>query len=374
MAPSTHHFYGQTYYLTMDLSYPEFKSQSVRMPQYGRGGYYKARQSTGRSRGQTSTKLRRDAVQNTSQEGLDPASNDTTAHDEGQGDGDAAVDMAENTASQRQDKGKGIDLGTPQPHLLEAEGMDEDGPESVQILELHSQNPIISYRGRIFEGDWSEIIGTEAIFTRHDPDTPLPALRNLADGIDLLGASAAKITTKEKFVQLRQPDEPDSLADIKKEWNIRIPVGRDNKAKEKAAQARFLENLIAVKMKKGETDHVTVYAKPPEGGTGSLSKTAEVKTRGRRKPTEKPRGPRAAKRARTQPRWDHEVESTAEGSMAGEGSLSTPTPIRWADLITLGGMDDDQAGRLREGVEARESDSAAPDASERPGDDSNMTS
>ena len=40
--------------------------------------------------------------------------------------------------------------------------------EKVQIMELHSPNPVISYKGRVYEGQWSQNVGTELLLTRHD--------------------------------------------------------------------------------------------------------------------------------------------------------------------------------------------------------------
>ncbi|KAK2681154.1 Transcription factor TFIIIC, triple barrel domain [Fusarium oxysporum f. sp. vasinfectum] len=177
----------ETYYLTVDLSFPEFKDRQPRAPHHSRGG--------------------------------------------GEPEDDTRDDV---------DKTRGEN-------------------ENIQILELHSEKPVISYKGRTFEGSWAEVIGTEAIFATRDSDRPLPALRHLDGNIDFLGACASRIATKETVVKPKIIRE-DPLAAIREEWNIRIPVGKDRSG-ERAEQTRFLENLMAIKKRNKEKDQVTAKKK-----------------------------------------------------------------------------------------------------------------
>lgn len=138
-----------------------------------------------------------------------------------------------------------------------------DDPEpqtlhDIQILDLHSDRPYISYRGKVFEGEWAEVMGTEFILAQHEHGGSLPVLRQLTQDVDLFAASSSRITTKEKIPKSKDVDD-DDLADIKDEWNIKVPVGKD-KTGERARQARFLESLMALKKKKGQEDQVTVFA------------------------------------------------------------------------------------------------------------------
>ncbi|KAK3493567.1 hypothetical protein B0T13DRAFT_312836 [Neurospora crassa] len=148
--------------------------------------------------------------------------------------------------------------------------------ETIQILDLHSKEPMVSYRNHIFQGSWSENIGTEMIFTPHDADTPLPALRKLCDGkLDLLAASATRINFKEVRLESKQMAEQNSnnltkqLSSITAWGNDDIPerykrpdgvyvhIGGD-KTGQRQPQAHFLEDLIMLKRKLGETDSVTI--------------------------------------------------------------------------------------------------------------------
>ncbi|KAK1777042.1 hypothetical protein QBC45DRAFT_417646 [Copromyces sp. CBS 386.78] len=152
--------------------------------------------------------------------------------------------------------------------------------DTIQILDLHSKEPMVSYRNHIFQGAWSENIGTEMIFTPHDPDSPLPALRNLSETgnhgkLDLLAASATRINFKEVRLESKQLAEQNSnnltkqISSITAWGNDDIPerykradgvyvhIGGD-KTGQRQPQAHFLEDLIMLKRKLGETDSVTI--------------------------------------------------------------------------------------------------------------------
>ena len=229
-----------------------------------------------------------------------------------------------------------------------------DETEDIQILELHSAHPIISYKGRTFEGSWAEVVGSEAIFTSRDNENPLPALRHLEGNVDFLGACASRIATKETIGKPNIIRE-DPLAAIREEWNIRIPVGKDRSG-ERAQQTRFLENLMALKKRKGETDQVTVWAKDGEGQNFKDNRDPDYKPRRRRRLLNEDGEEVVPKRERRRPSGRRGGRprlrtglSRGRGSEAGpaslgqytardlegsymEGNLSTPTPSRWNEL------------------------------------------
>lgn len=165
--------------------------------------------------------------------------------------------------------------------------------EEIQILDLHSEEPVVSYRNHIFCGRWSENIGTEMIFAEHDDKAPLPALRRLNQNIDLLAASAARINFQEATLRPRDDTAmPDRvllgngqyLEDIperyKRNGGIYVHIGGD-KTGQRQPQAHFLEDLIALKRKRGETDEVTIQ--PLETRQNKLMVEDEEEERRRRK-------------------------------------------------------------------------------------------
>ncbi|KAJ6440314.1 transcription factor TFIIIC, tau55-related protein [Purpureocillium lavendulum] len=347
----------ETYYLALDLSYPEFKERTAKVAHHSRGGYYK--NWLDQTAAGPSVQITREQSNRGNGFGDDESNDEAEAEgendaedDDGGRDDEMPVDP-----QLRADKGKGVDTGDRAPDTSKSKGREgskgHDGGEdenaeedSIQILDLHSRNPVISYRGRVFEGEWAEVIGTETILAKHDKSRPLPALRNLPDDIDILGACSSRIMTTEKVPKPKAPEE-DELAAIREEWNIRIPPGKD-KSGERAHQIRFLENLIALKKKRGDQDQVTVYAVDGEGKDWNDRKGPDYKPRTRRKPLKAEgdiqeddngqestrkrgrrresgsRGARASRRGR--------AGSRSTGNTHGTSVLSTPTPSHWDSL------------------------------------------
>ncbi|RWA07498.1 hypothetical protein EKO27_g7619 [Xylaria grammica] len=235
------------------------------------------------------------------------------------------------------------------------DGEEEDGTaqERVQILELHSENPIISYKGRVFSGQWCENTTTEFLLTRHDKDAPLPVLRHLDDGVDLLAASSSRINVTEQKFQPKVNERERQRASAHLPQTIIPPV--DPKAsQERIDQRNFLADLIALKRRRGETDDVTVIARSMQG---KLAKTKakgkhrrgrwahsnklypvrglEERSRrgGRRKGSGRARGKWALFPLEEPSKDSASIASSVMDSPAdGESGISTPTPSRWDDL------------------------------------------
>ena len=262
--------------------------------------------------------------------------------------------------------------------------------EDIQILELHSKDPVVSYRNHVFRGTWAENIGTEMIFTKQTSEAPLPTIRDLGRNIHLLATSSARINfkevtliAKEKFEAVNQTETMDSYDkedDIperyKRNGGVYVHIGGD-KSGQRQPQAHFLEDLIALKRKRGETDEVTVQPletkqnklmvddveeerrrrklqadyernlrwRTQRNGDSDFLSTIEdqyiarqrthdgqstaVKPRKRGGPGSRPRIRRAPLvRRQSPPRAPAVPQQNRE---PGEG-LSTPTPARWDDL------------------------------------------
>jgi hypothetical protein len=226
--------------------------------------------------------------------------------------------------------------------------------EKIQILELHSNNPIISYRGRVFEGQWAKNIGTEILLAKRDEHRPLPSLQTLDGDVDMLAASWSRILTEERKMKPKVKDEEqeeDQYSKLREEHGISIPVGID-KSGEKAQQARFLENLMALKLKKGEADKVTVYAKGAITREPRGESDRGTRTRNRRVAV----ASSMARSSTTGNRAQHGRHVPAEyRGMAGHGSgnsepliidpaLSkiTPQQLRGPEVVSPNDMDPDE--------------------------------
>ena len=263
--------------------------------------------------------------------------------------------------------------------------------EEIQILELHSKDPVVLYRNHVFRGTWAENIGTEMIFTKQTPEAPLPAICDLGRNIHLLATSSARINfkevtliAKEKFEASNQTETMDSYDkedDIperyKRNGGIYVHIGGD-KSGQRQPQAHFLEDLIALKRKRGEMDEVTIQPletkqnklmvddveeerrrqklqvdyernlrwRALRKGDTDFSSTIEdqyitrqrthegepttVKPRKRGGPGSRPRIRRAPLIRRQSPPREPQVPQQNRDPVGEE--LSTPTPGRWDDL------------------------------------------
>jgi hypothetical protein len=137
--------------------------------------------------------------------------------------------------------------------------------EKIQILELHSENPIVMYKGHTFSCNWTENIGTELLFTARDADNPQPTLRSLHHGVDLLAASSARLTSTDAtllpkpktHVLTKDAYSPQGKPSPQAMFNVPVGHGAGQARKD---QAHFLQRMQEAKFRKGETDEVTIFA------------------------------------------------------------------------------------------------------------------
>jgi TFIIIC subunit triple barrel domain len=240
----------------------------------GRHGYHQIMMGAG-SKGKSKD---RDSDEGDLDEPEVEPQDDDGAPSEGGDDNEQGRDIE---AEQEADQGKDLDS------LDSAEDYGE-----IQILDLHSKTPYFSYRGKVFAGHWAKNLGTEMLFAKHDEEPSLPSLKTLEGGVDILGACWSRmLTTEKKLIPRERQEEVDDvgeleeeLARIREQHGIQINVLRD-KTGERREQARFLENLQALKRKKGETDEVTVVAISAQSrGAGGDGDPKQPRRRQRRQP------------------------------------------------------------------------------------------
>ncbi|KAI1808206.1 hypothetical protein F4811DRAFT_549295 [Daldinia bambusicola] len=222
----------------------------------------------------------------------------------------------------------------------ESQPSDDGDDHEVQILDLDTTNPIISYKGRVYSGQWNQNIGTELLLAKRDYDNPLPALRQLDHDVDLLAASCARINVKEK--QLKPKDSTAKRqrdAEVYREQQTSqpaVPPAEKWAGPERIAQGSFLEKFIALKKKLGETDEVTVIAKSMEVRTQHNRNRKQKQGHRGKFNLPHTRGPM---RNRVKDASILRTLSIREGSAATSPSpsvadtmISTPTPRHWDDL------------------------------------------
>lgn len=140
--------------------------------------------------------------------------------------------------------------------------------ERIQILGLHTCNPVVSYRNQIFSCSWADQIGTELIFAHPDAHTdtsnrgqPLAAPLLQGPSFELLAANSVKILgRKSNIVSAGTGPAGESKTDTN--TGVVTPISADEtqsvprRAVQPTHQANFLARLQSIKAARGETDTV----------------------------------------------------------------------------------------------------------------------
>ncbi|KAI1332654.1 hypothetical protein F5Y16DRAFT_122034 [Xylariaceae sp. FL0255] len=343
----------ETFYVTLDLSKDDFKSKDpTNNPFRSRGGWpvFKGSENL----------LNR--LKHTSSKNNSTDESDDNAEDEGSdADEDQQSQFSDNRSRGRPCSQAG---GT---QVADEDNIANNNHEKVQILELHSDNPIISYKGRVFEGRWHENLTTELLMTKHDEHSGLPVLRHMEDNVDLLAASCARINVTERELQPKDSqrillhDHTDTPATV-------LPPVDPKASFERTNQRNFLANLIALKKRKGETDEVTVVAqtqtRPPRNPlmrgprTGRRIAAHMIKRLSMTDPDARRRGRISKLGGRGVLKIQATIEREARGGRLRKGrGVSTPTPAHWDELEGASGRDnDDLEGIEEEGDEDENED------------------
>ena len=174
------------------------------------------------------------------------------------------VDPSDNAADQPPTNGS----YTTEPEALAS--------ERIQILGLHTSNPIISYCNQLFSCTWADQIGTELIFAHPDAHTNLDntdhqSLPSLMQGpsFELLAANSVKILgQKANITSSSNPGVPGDVQPAGARDNLATAVPADDaqalsmstnlprRGLQTSHQANFLARLQAIKTQRGETDTV----------------------------------------------------------------------------------------------------------------------
>ncbi|KAH7350734.1 hypothetical protein BKA65DRAFT_498885 [Rhexocercosporidium sp. MPI-PUGE-AT-0058] len=182
-------------------------------------------------------------------------------------EGTAQTTVAAEEDSEKEDEEEDIVDRPRKKYKTKEKPVPEEDPRAteVQILDLHSVKPLVSYDGHIFACKWSENIGTELLFMPHEGERKLPVLRELKDDVDLLAASSARITARTAHLERKIDADPKGAsakakAKAQAAGKSKVQITRGSSAR-RNNQALFLERLIDLKDDIGEEDYVTVHAK-----------------------------------------------------------------------------------------------------------------
>lgn len=177
---------------------------------------------------------------------------------------------------------------TPAPmDVDQIPGQSDQGPlppeaiDRIQVLDLHTRNPLISYKNQMYSCEWTSTLGTDVLLTTPAPEFSHPVLREKPN-VSVLAASSIKLMGRPARIASRHsaeeggqssmpaPENPIASANTaspEKATPVKIPLGA-TPSRARQNQANFLERLIAIKAKKGEKDNVTVYTQKVNQGSG----------------------------------------------------------------------------------------------------------
>lgn len=156
----------------------------------------------------------------------------------------------------------------------------DKSPSEIQLIDLHTKQPLVAWNGKIYDCKWADNIGSELLFIRHEADSDLPVLRNLPGDMDLLASSSTRIVGTPLSLEARamarpklsdilaapvKGRQPNSLRATAKDFKIYVPDASSNARKD---QGEFLSRLAAVKHARGEEDKITLIAQSRVRNTG----------------------------------------------------------------------------------------------------------
>lgn len=139
--------------------------------------------------------------------------------------------------------------------------------ERIQVLGLHTRNPIVSYHNQMFSCSWADQIGTELIFA--NPNTATDSANQLeplhrGPSFELLAANSVKILGRKAHITsssgpgLTHDTESGTLINSAYDATSQGPsqAGMPRRVAAPSHQAHFLHRLQALKSSRGEPDAV----------------------------------------------------------------------------------------------------------------------
>lgn len=175
-----------------------------------------------------------------------------------------------------------------------------DPRDRIQVLDLHTENPLISYNNRIYSCTWGSTLGTDiflaspastSAISKGTGITPLMSL----PGVSVLGTSCINVTARPVTITPKadnpHPQQPHHAPTSGAQEHpvpattpntnpspiehppspkpnpFKIPL-LDSAPNSRRKQASFLESLMKIKAAKNESDRVTVHATKAYQGYG----------------------------------------------------------------------------------------------------------
>ncbi|KAF1973285.1 hypothetical protein BU23DRAFT_134242 [Bimuria novae-zelandiae CBS 107.79] len=163
----------------------------------------------------------------------------------------------------------------------------EDANESIgkiQIIGLHTENPLMMYNGQLLSCEWNKTIGTDLIFAKPNSDTDdaseplrsLPSVDLLATGSARLVARVARMRPKDDLFndgpKVDEQSSADAMDTGPDESGVAVPTTAPESPVSttvvaatittEPAPSSFLGRLNAIKARRGETSRLGLTKDP----------------------------------------------------------------------------------------------------------------
>lgn len=133
-------------------------------------------------------------------------------------------------------------------------------PSKVQILDLHHKTPVVSFGEEVFTLEWTKNIGTEFLFTEYDDQKPLPIVRHLSEGVDLIAATSIRLMPTPVILEPKFGQTHSRMAGRgRNEESDVIQID----AISKRDQTDFLSRLAEIKRIHSERDEISMTTRKP---------------------------------------------------------------------------------------------------------------
>ncbi|KAJ5138926.1 Transcription factor TFIIIC tau55-like protein [Penicillium bovifimosum] len=180
----------------------------------------------------------------------------------------AALEDPHNDGDDNNDNSRGLHREDEASPPIESAETGSLPNERIQILDLHTTNPIISYYNQLFSCTWADQIGTELVFASPDTapktdenENTTPPLHS-GPSYELLAANSVKILGRK--AQLAPNTGPGPVQDPNTGTSATASTAETpafgseapRRPNAPSHQAQFLNKLQQIKAAKGETDTV----------------------------------------------------------------------------------------------------------------------
>ena len=199
----------------------------------------------------------------------------------------------------------------------------EETEKRFQILNLHTKNPLVSYRGGVFSCEWASSIGTEMFFVKRSAsdDDPLYEPLRSFNAWDLIGTSSARLLGSDATL-IHRPKAPPGEGLFATESHQVKPL-----------EKHFLKRLVEIQVNKKEIEPDTVIFPDetntlPETQPGPAALPAAITTRGIKVATT-----RKKRRNRAPPQSALGAHADRLGLLRDDEPVADMTPSKWPNSI-----------------------------------------